>query len=48
MPTIRVSGNADELAWQVAHHFAKAAEDAVVATGRFAVALSGGNTPQTL
>lgn len=48
MPTIRVFGNAEELAWQVADHFARAAEDAVIATGRFAVALSGGNTPQTL
>lgn len=48
MPTIRVFANAEELAWQVAQRFAKAAEDAVVATGRFAVALSGGNTPQVL
>lgn len=48
IPTIRVFADPEELAWQVAQRFAKAAEDAVVTTGRFAVALSGGSTPQTL
>lgn len=47
-PTIRVAATADELAWQAAERFARAAEDAVVATGRFAAALSGGSTPQAL
>jgi 6-phosphogluconolactonase len=32
----------------VAGHFAKAAEDAVAASGRFVVALSGGSTPQKM
>lgn len=47
-PTIRVAASADELAWQAAERFARAADDAVVATGRFAVALSGGSTPKAM
>ena len=48
IPTIRVAATTEELAWQVAERLASAAEGAVVATGRFVVALSGGSTPQTL
>lgn len=45
-PTIKVAATVDELAWQAAERFVRAADDAVVATGRFAVALSGGSTPK--
>lgn len=48
VPSIRVAASIDEIAWQAAERIARAAEDAVVATGRFTIALSGGNTPRLL
>jgi 6-phosphogluconolactonase len=48
IPTIRVAASAEEMAWMAAERFVKAAEDAIIATGRFAVALSGGSTPRQL
>jgi 6-phosphogluconolactonase len=48
VPTIRVAASAGELALQAAEHFVKASQDAIIASGRFAVALSGGSTPKAL
>ena len=48
IPTIRVASSLEDLTRQAAERFVKSAGDAVVATGRFAVALSGGSTPQAL
>lgn len=48
MPTIRVAASVDEQAWQAAQRVVQAADDAVVATGRFVVSFSGGHTPEPL
>lgn len=48
VPTIRVAASVGEQAWEAAGRVARAAEDAVVATGRFVISLSGGGTPQPL
>ncbi len=48
VPTIRVAPNRSELAQQAAQRVAAAADEAVAATGRFVLALSGGKTPQEL
>lgn len=47
-PSIRVAPDAEQLAWQAAERFVRSAEEAIIATGRFAVGLSGGSTPQIL
>lgn len=47
-PTIRVAGTADELAWMAAQRLVEAVDNALVATGKCALALSGGSTPQRL
>ncbi len=43
-----VCRNAEELYQQAAERFVRLAGEAVSATGRFTVALSGGTTPQAL
>ncbi len=47
-PDIRVAADGAALAAAAAERFAAAAADAIVARGRFVVALSGGSTPRAL
>ncbi len=46
--TIEILHDADALAGRAADLFAQAAQEAAAARGRFAVALSGGTSPQPL
>lgn len=48
IPTIHVFPTPGELAAEAASRFIRSAEEAIIATGRFAVALSGGSTPQAM
>lgn len=45
---VRVYRDADELALKAARHFARLADQYVLASGRFTVALSGGSTPRKM
>jgi 6-phosphogluconolactonase len=45
---VRVYANADELALKAARHFARLADQYVLGSGRFTVALSGGSTPRAM
>lgn len=47
-PSIKVAATADELAREAAGWLIEAVDNAVVATGRCAIALSGGSTPHRL
>lgn len=46
--SIRVYQDADELALKAARHFARLADQYVIGSGRFTVALSGGSTPKAM
>lgn len=45
-PQVKIFEDADALAHAAARRFVESAEDAVNASGRFSVALAGGNTPR--
>jgi 6-phosphogluconolactonase len=45
---VRVYQDADELALKAAQHFARLADQYVIGSGHFAVALSGGETPRAM
>jgi 6-phosphogluconolactonase len=45
---LRVYKDADEVAMKAARHFARLADQYVVGSGRFSVALSGGSTPKKM
>ncbi len=48
IPDIRVAGSVQDWAHQVAAFIASVSERAILANGRFIMALSGGSTPKTL
>lgn len=48
MPDIRVAGSVQDWAHQAAAFIASVSERAILANGRFIMALSGGSTPKTL
>lgn len=48
IPAIRVASSPEELAHQAAERIVRASADAMVATDRFVIALSGGSTPRRL
>jgi len=48
MSGLRVYENAEELALKGARHFARLADQYVLGSGRFTVALSGGSTPKAM
>jgi 6-phosphogluconolactonase len=48
IPEIRISGNLDEWAQDVAAFIVSIGEEAIRSNGRFIIALSGGSTPKTL
>lgn len=48
MPRIRIAEDAQELADRATEEFARRAQDAVLASGTFRVALAGGTTPRNL
>ncbi|HSE97617.1 MAG TPA: 6-phosphogluconolactonase, partial [Blastocatellia bacterium] len=45
---VRIYRDAEELALKAARHFARLADQYVVGSGRFTVALSGGSTPKAM
>lgn len=48
MSGLRIYENAEELALKGARHFARLADQYVLGSGRFAVALAGGSTPKAM
>lgn len=46
--SVRIYQNAEELALKAARHFARLADQYVISSGRFTVALSGGSTPKAM
>ena len=47
-PIVRQMGDAEQVSRAAAEEFARLARGAIVARGRFTVALSGGSTPRRL